>query len=33
MGYDDTRLLRPMTCQSMGTNASAATNWFIACRQ
>jgi hypothetical protein len=32
-GYDETRLLRPMTCQVMGTNASAATNWFIACRQ
>jgi beta-lactamase regulating signal transducer with metallopeptidase domain len=33
MGYEETRLLRPMTCQSMGTNASAATNWFVACHQ
>jgi len=33
MGYDQTRLLQPMTCVSMGTNASSATNWFVACRQ
>jgi hypothetical protein len=31
MGSEE--LLRPMICQSMGTNASAATNWFVACHQ
>jgi hypothetical protein len=33
VGYDQMRQLRPMTCQSMGTNTSAATNWYVACHQ
>jgi len=32
-GYDETRLLRPMTCRSVGTNTSAATNWYVDCHQ
>ena len=31
--YDEAQTQRPMTCISMGTNASAATNWYVACRQ
>jgi hypothetical protein len=30
-GYEETRLLRPMTCKSVGTNASAATSWYVIC--
>jgi beta-lactamase regulating signal transducer with metallopeptidase domain len=29
ISYDE----QPLTCMSVGTNASAATNWYVACRQ
>jgi len=31
--YDEASISHPMTCMSVGTNASAATNWYLACRQ